>query len=124
MRDFTVLVLPRAFATSVSITLDVLEAAAALAPSLKMPRPTWRVVSPDGGFVRLSSGLQIETTAVPGRSRADASTWIVPGLGVDRPADLAERLADDCAARAIAAVRRHAARGGAVAASRALSSAA
>lgn len=117
MRDFTVLVLPGAFATGVSVTLDVLDAAAGLAPGLKMPRPTWRVVSPDGGAVPLSGGLRVETIVMPSRSRADASTWIVPGLGVDRPADLAERLTDDCATRAIAAVKRHGARGGAVAAS-------
>jgi transcriptional regulator GlxA family with amidase domain len=117
MYDFTVLVLPGAFATSVSITLDVLDAAAGLAPGMKMPKPTWRVVSPEGGMVPLSSGVQVTTSAIPARARADTSTWIVPGLGVDRPADLAERLADDCATRAIAAVRRHAARGGAVAAS-------
>jgi transcriptional regulator GlxA family with amidase domain len=117
MHDFTVLVLPAAFGTSVAVTLDVLNAATGLAPRLKMPRPTWRVVSPDGGAVPLSSGLQVETVAMPGRSRTDSSTWIIPGLGVDRPADLAARLACDDASRAIASVRRHGARGGAVAAS-------
>lgn len=118
MHDFTVLVLPGAFATGVSITLDVLAAAAGLAPGLKMPRPTWRIVSPDGSMVPLSSGVQVATSAIPLRAaRRDASTWIVPGLGIDRPADLAVRLSSDAASRATEAVRRHAARGGAVAAS-------
>ncbi|MNT08538.1 HTH-type transcriptional regulator CdhR [compost metagenome] len=117
MHDFTVLVLPGSFATSTAVTLDVLAAAATLAPRHQMPRPTWRVVSPDGGSVPLSNGLRVDTLAMPRRARADGSTWIVPGLGVDKPADLALRLTDDHARAAIDAVRRHAARGGAVAAS-------
>lgn len=117
MYDFTVLVLPGAYATSVAITLDVLNAAAALAPRVKLPRPTWRVLSPDGGDVLLSSGLQVKTKAMPRRSHADSSAWIIPGLGVDRPADLVDRLASDGARRAIDLLRRHGARGGAVSAS-------
>ena len=95
MHDFTVLVLPGSFGTSTAVTLDVLAAAATLAPRHKMPRPTWRVVSPGGGMVPLSNGLQIDTLTMPRRARTDGSTWIVPGLGVDKPADLALRLADD-----------------------------
>lgn len=117
MPDFTVLVLPGAYGSSVAVTLDVLHAAAALAPRQRMPRPTWRAMSPHGGRVPLSSGLQFEAAAMPARSRADASTWIIPGLGVDSPAALAARLASDDAKRAIDSVRRHGARGGAVAAS-------
>ena len=117
MHDFTVLILPGAYASSVAVTLDVLNAAAALAPRVRLPLPTWRVMSPEGGGVALSSGLQLATAAMPIRSRADTSTWIIPGLGVDSPAALALRLGDDDAARAIAAVGRHGARGGAVAAS-------
>ncbi|MGO4396196.1 GlxA family transcriptional regulator [Variovorax sp. M-6] len=117
MHDFTVLVLPGAYGTGVAVTLDILNAAAALAPRVRMPRPTWRVLSPEGAGVPLSSGLQVATAALPGRARADASTWIIPGLGVDKPSELAGRLARDEAARAIDAVRRHGAQGGAVAAS-------
>ena len=117
MHDFSVLVLSGAYASSVANTLDILDAAAALAPRLRLPRPRWRLLSPQGGDVALSSGLRIGTQALPVRARADASTWIVPGLGVERPAELAARLARDDAALAIAALRRHGARGGAVAAS-------
>lgn len=117
MHDFSVLVLSGAYASSVANTLDILDAAAALAPRLRLPRPRWRLLSPQGGDVALSSGLRIGTQALPVRARADASTWIVPGLGVDRPAELSARLARDDAALAIAALRRHGARGGAVAAS-------
>lgn len=117
MHDFTLLVLPGAFASGVAATLDVLNAAAALAPRVKLPGPSWRVVSPHGGGVPLSGGLRLETVPMPSRSRSDVSTWIVPGLGVDHPAALATRLASDDARRAADALRRHGARGGAVAAS-------
>lgn len=117
MHDFSVLVLSGAYASSVANTLDMLDAAAALAPRLQLPRPRWRLLSPQGGDVALSSGLRIGTQVLPIRARADASTWIVPGLGVDHPPELAARLERDDAALAIAALRRHGARGGAVAAS-------
>jgi transcriptional regulator GlxA family with amidase domain len=54
---------------------------------------------------------------MPGRARNDASTWVVPGLGVDQSARLADRLTRADAQCAIAGLRRHAARGGSVAAS-------
>ncbi len=117
MRDFTIIVLPGAYASGVAVTLDILDAAAALAPRAQTPRPTWRVASPDGGDVSLSAGLRLATGALPARARADASTWIIPGLGTDSPAAIVDRLARDDARRAIAAVRRHVARDGAVAAS-------
>jgi transcriptional regulator GlxA family with amidase domain len=112
-----VLVLPGAYATSVAATLDVLAAAAALAPRLKLPQATWRVLSPRGGLVSLGNGLRLQTTVLPPRDRSGQSTWIVPGLGIDNPADLARRLGDDDARCAIAALKTHARRGGAVAAS-------
>ena len=117
MTDFTVIVLPGAYATSVAATLDVLAAAAALAPRLKLPRPAWRVVSPRGGTVALGNGVHVQTVALPRRARAERSVWIVPGLGIDNPADLARRLADDDARLAITALKTHARGGGAVAAS-------
>lgn len=42
MTDFTVLVLPGAYASSVAVTLDMLQAAAAIAPHLNAPQPRWR----------------------------------------------------------------------------------
>ena len=117
MHDFSILVLPGAYASSVAVTLDILQAAATLAPRAKTPRPTWRVLSPDGHGVTLSAGLRLDAMPLPARARDHASTWIVPGLGTDNPAVIEQRLAQDDARRAIDAIRRHAARGGAVAAS-------
>jgi transcriptional regulator GlxA family with amidase domain len=79
MTDFTVLILPGAYAASVATALDVLHAAAVLAPRLKLSPPTWRVLSPAGGNVLLSSGLQLDSAALPQRAgaRAKASTWVL-----------------------------------------------
>ena len=117
MRDFTILVLPGAWGSGVSVTLDVLCAAAAIAPRLALPTPTWRVCSPEGGAVSLGNGLELQAHALPARPGRDASTWIVPGLGVDQASALNHRLAQDDALAAIEGLRRHAGRGGEVAAS-------
>ncbi|MBA3595154.1 MAG: helix-turn-helix domain-containing protein [Polaromonas sp.] len=117
MTDFTILVLRGAYATSVAATLDVLQAASALAPRLKLPCPRWRIVSPSGGAVLLSSGMQVITTPLPKRHRPDAATWIVPGLGLDNANAIATGLAAPQAQQAIAALAAHAASAGQVAAS-------
>lgn len=117
MHDFTILVLPGALAAVVAATVDVLHTAALLAPRLQQARPTWRVVSPQPERVPLSGGLFIEAEALRRWRRADPSVWVVPGLGVGRAADLPPRLECDDALQAIDALARHAARGGAIAAS-------
>jgi transcriptional regulator GlxA family with amidase domain len=116
MTDFTVLVLPGAFASSVAATLDVLHAASVLAPRLKLARPTWRVLSPPGGTIALSSGMHLDTVALPKRPRPDTAIWIVPGLGLDNATSMASRLALADAQQLIAAVAAHAAQGGKLAA--------
>lgn len=117
MHDFIVLVLPGAYATSVAATQDMLHAAVALAPRLKLPRPTWRLVSPDGGTTPLSGGLCVETRKMTSRQRGNASVWIVPGMGVGGASEVARSLAGGASERAAAALKRHVAAGGRVAAS-------
>lgn len=117
MPDFSVIVLPGAHASSVAVTLDMLQAAAALAPRLQLPVPTWQVRAPGGGVVPLSSGLQLPMRALATRASDRRATWIVPGLGVDHPAHLSRRLLDADASQVVDGLRRHVARGGAVAAS-------
>ena len=117
MTDFTVLVLSGAYASSVAATLDVLRAASLLAPRMRLARPTWRVLSPSGTSVPLSGGMHVEAAALPIHSRADAATWIVPGLGIEDIDALLARLASADAQHAIRAVAAHAARGGRIAAS-------
>ncbi len=117
MRDFTVVVLEGAYATSVAVTLDMLAAAAALAPRLALAAPTWKLVSAHGGPIKLRSGLSVDTAKLPLRSGADRSVWIVPGVGLDTPAAIQQRFGDDDVQQVLAALRRHAKAGGSVAAS-------
>lgn len=117
MVDFTILLLPGSWATSTSLTLDSLAVAARLAPGMGLAVPVWRVVSPGGGLVRLSSGLHVETTRAPAPPRRGRSVWVVPGLGVDRAEDLQRRLNEADTRQAADLLRHHHEAGGTVAAS-------
>jgi transcriptional regulator GlxA family with amidase domain len=118
MVDFTILVLEGAYGSGVSVTLDLLEAARTLAARSAQgtPAPTWQLRSVTGGAVRLSSGLTVDTRALPQRARHDRSTWIIPGLALDSPAQVRAGLARADLQAAARAVARHVARGGQVAA--------
>lgn len=117
MHDFTILVLEGAYPTSVAATLDILAAAAALAPQARVSKPRWRVCSVDGGDVPLQGGLRVATSKLPARARNDRSTWVVPGLGVAQAAALGARLGRADTVQAAAAIARHVRAGGQVAAS-------
>jgi transcriptional regulator GlxA family with amidase domain len=117
MHDFTLLVLPGAFAGGVAVTLDLLAAAAALAPRAGTSAPRWRVRSPAGGAVTVGNGMTVQTAALPVRPRADRSTWVVPGLSTESPRAIRDRLEDAGTQRAVAALRAQWAGGGTVAAS-------
>ena len=116
MIDFTVLVLPGAFASSVALTLDILSAAVSLAESVGCAKPRWRVISTDS-TVQLSHGLTIEAKILPKRFRADGSTWVIPGLGLENRRAIKNRLVQSDALRAMEALQDHARAGGTVAAS-------
>lgn len=118
MYDFTILVLEGAYSSSVAASLDILAAAAAMAPRHGVAPPTWRICSVAGGPVALPSGMAVNTSRLPRRPSApDTSVWVVPGLGLNTPSAIARRFAKDDATAAIAALRRHAQAGGSVAAS-------
>jgi transcriptional regulator GlxA family with amidase domain len=117
MHDFTVLVLPGAFNSSVAVTLDILGAAQAVAARAGVAPPRWRLCSMQGGPVRLQAGMSLETARLPVRARDDRSTWVVPGLGLNTPGEIRRCLDSDDAAKAIAGLVRHAKAGGQVAAS-------
>lgn len=117
MPDFTILVLPGALATVVAATVDVLRVAALLAPRVGLPRPTWQVVSPGAPSVALSGGMAIEAVPLPKRLRGNTSLWVVPGLGTENAPALLTRLGEADAVQCAAALARHAAKGGEVAAS-------
>ena len=92
MYDFTVVALAGCYAASVSVTLDMLAAANQLAARAGASPLRWRVCSVAGGALPLSSGMTIATVKLPVNSLKDGSVWVIPGLGVDEPAALAQRL--------------------------------
>ena len=116
MHDFTVLVLPGAFPSSVTLTLDILATAASLAASVGCAKPRWRVYSTESPAT-LGHGLAIDARILPKTPRADGSIWVIPGLGLESRRAVISRLAQPDALRAITALRTHARAGGTVAAS-------
>lgn len=115
MIDFTVLVLPGAFPSSVTLTLDILTTAAAGANKAGCAAPQWRVYAPTR-TVRLQHGLSLQAQVLPKKPACDGSTWIVPGLGTTNADALLARLAAPDARRAQQALQAHAAAGGRIAA--------
>jgi transcriptional regulator GlxA family with amidase domain len=116
MKDFTIIVLDRAFASSVALTLDMLATAKLMAKQVDAPQPRWRVVSVSGALITLSNGLHIETTRLTSRKDELDSIWIVPGLGIDSAAGLIKRLQQPDATVAAKAIASHITRGGVIAA--------
>ncbi len=116
MNDFTVLLLPGAFASSVALTLDILSCAALLAPRLGLGAPRWRVCALHAGQVRLGQGLLLEVEALDATAD-DRSCWILPGLGLDTPEAIAQRLQHADVAPVLQALRHHVQNGAPVAAS-------
>ncbi|MFL6157704.1 MAG: GlxA family transcriptional regulator [Marmoricola sp.] len=117
MTDLTVVVLRGAYPTSVAVTVDVLRAAAELAPRLGLVAPTWKVCSVDGGPLELQGGLTVATTRLPARPRTCTSTWVLPGLGTVTADAVQARLEEPDAVAVGTALARHARGGGQVAAS-------
>lgn len=117
MHDFTVVVLQGAYPTSVAVTLDILAAAAALAPRVGASPPRWRLCSVEGKNLPLQGGMSVETARLPTRKAHDGSTWVLPGMGMEHAAAIGRRLACADAVQVAAAVARHVQRGGRVAAS-------
>lgn len=95
--ELQLIVLPGAHAGGVAVSLDILRAAATLAPGLTLPAPRWRVLSPEGGDIELAGGLRCPTQALAG---ADApGIRVVPGLATESPEVLEHRLAQTDARR-------------------------
>jgi len=95
--ELQLIVLPGAHAAGVAVSLDILRAAATLAPGLTLPAPRWRVLSPEGGDIELTGGLRCPTEPL---SIADeAGIRVVPGLATESPEALEHRLAQADARR-------------------------
>lgn len=95
--ELQLIVLPGAHAAGVAVSLDILHAAATLAPGLMLPPPRWRVLSPDGGDVALTSGLRCPTEPLP--EADDPGIRVVPGLATESAQALEHRLVQPDARR-------------------------
>jgi transcriptional regulator GlxA family with amidase domain len=117
MYDFTILLLPGAFAASVALTLDMLTAAAVMAAKMGVNPPRWRVAACVDEPTRLSNELFINAKRLGKRAKADNSIWVVPGLATNSAELVDARVAKADAQLAIKALRKHAQSGAIVAAS-------
>ncbi len=107
---------PRAFASSVALSLDILSTASKLAPRLGLPAPRWTVRSAVEGAISLGNGLSLlaQSLILPSDGRA---CWILPGLDIDAAVVLKSHLLQPELEPVLAALRQHVAAGGTVAAS-------
>jgi transcriptional regulator GlxA family with amidase domain len=92
MTTFDILVLEGAYASSVALTVDILAAAAAIAPGLKLASPKCRVFSINGGDVVLSNGMKMPTLAMAHRRSAARCVWVLPGIGITSARQAVARL--------------------------------
>lgn len=115
MLDFTILVMEGAFASGVTVTLDVLTVAAGLAGKAAATAPRWRVCSLKGGPVHLQNGVVVETAKLT-KTQAGQSVWVIPGLNLRTPQDIFDRLGQEDAVRLQKALVRHVGQGGRIAA--------
>lgn len=116
MNDFTILVVPGAFASSVASTLDILATAATVGERLGLATPRWRICGPQSGPVPLGHGLQLQVEPME-ESADDHSCWVIPGIGVSDVDSLQRRLGERWSAPLISALNHHISTGKEVAAS-------
>ena len=90
MTDFEVLVFRGAYPSSVAMSRDILDAAAQVAAKQGVAVPTWGMYSLDGGCLPLRDGISIKTRKLPPRRQGARSVCVIPGLGADPPALLAQ----------------------------------
>ena len=117
MHDFSIILLSGTYASSVALTLDILQTAATLAPRIGAPAPLWRVYAASAEPVSMGNGITIKADVLPKTQRNHRATWIVPGLGLQSASAARERFEQADALCMIAALQSHARAGGSVASS-------
>jgi transcriptional regulator GlxA family with amidase domain len=117
MHDFSIILLSGTYASSVALTLDILQTAATLAPRIGAAAPRWRVYSASAEPVPIGNGITISANVLPKTLRDYYATWIVPGLGLQSASAARERFEQADALCVIAALQRHARAGGSIASS-------
>jgi transcriptional regulator GlxA family with amidase domain len=92
MTKFNILVMQDAYASSVALTIDILSAAAALAPQHKLSAPQHKLFSATGGEIELSNGMKLATYSLARVRLNRDEMWLVPGIGISSAAQASERL--------------------------------
>ncbi|MBD9517459.1 GlxA family transcriptional regulator [Pseudomonas sp. PDM22] len=116
MHDFTIVVIPGAFASSVASTLDILATAVSVGERHGLAAPRWRICGPQPGSVTLGHGLQLQVAPIE-HDAQDNSCWVIPGIGVSDIDLLQQRLEEPWASPLISALKTHVANGKEIAAS-------
>jgi transcriptional regulator GlxA family with amidase domain len=93
MTTFNILLLAGAYASSVALTVDILSAAASIAPGMKLATPQWKIYSMQGSEVLLSNGMKMPTQALAGKRLPKAGVWLIPGIGITSAEQAQQRLA-------------------------------
>jgi transcriptional regulator GlxA family with amidase domain len=92
MTIFNILLLEGAYASSTALTVDILSAAASIAPGMKLSAPTWKLYSASGGDVQLSNGMRIATHSLTGQRIRKQAIWLIPGIGITSAVMAEQRL--------------------------------
>ena len=117
MTKFNVLVLQDAYASSVALTLDILSAAAFIAPQHKLSAPQYKLYSATGGEIALSNGMKLTTHSFARMRLNKDEMWLVPGIGISSALQASARLAQPDAQAAAALLKKASQAGSRIAAS-------
>ena len=117
MTAFNILVLRDSYASSVALSLDILAAAAAIAPKLNIAAPSYKLYSVTGGDIELSNGMKLSTRTLARMPARKDDLWLVPGIGISSPEQASKRLAQPDAEAAAAFLRKVSQAGARIAAS-------
>ncbi len=117
MTKFNILVLQDAYASSVALTIDILSAAAALAPQYKLRQPQYKLYSATGGEIALSNGMKLTTHSFARIRLNKDETWLVPGIGINSALLASARLAQPDAQAATTLLKKASQAGSRIAAS-------
>jgi transcriptional regulator GlxA family with amidase domain len=116
MSDFAVLVLDSTSGAGLGITLEMLDAARELAPSVLAPQLRSSIYSMRGGYLPMQSGMSVETSRFPASGLDPATTIVVPGLALNTATAVSSSSSCPEIRFAASVIQAHVERGGRVAA--------
>jgi len=116
MTDFNVVLTGASYASAAASCLDMLAAAARLAPRVMSPIPEWTVSSLDGGILQLGESFSLNTSSLRRLGAHNRSVWILPALNAENTDELEDQIRRPDMTELALLVGMHVRSGGAVAA--------